>query len=262
MKSLLIAVAALLVAAPAASADTKYGGGTVRGTKLYGPSVSLLRKDDGTIIGRLAYAYRCRRQTNFPNVLTRVTGRANGASFTVKGRQRLGGHTLRYTLTGSFTADGAAGRIHRTGCAGFTRDFALRAAAAPAGAPAVPPRNSIFFGVTSQTHGLAPLAVVLRVAHNGRVYGNWTAVMKCGPTFWWTNGTPPTKIKPDGTFSRSEHFTVGYRDGTSETYRVRFAGRFLADGVTGTLRMSMQFHNNGKRYKTCRSGVQTWSARP
>jgi hypothetical protein len=262
MRALLIAVAALLVVAPAASADTSYGGSTVRGTKIYGPSVSLLRKDNGTIIGRVAYAYRCRRQTNFPNVLTTVLGRTNGATFTVKGKQRLGRHTVRYTLTGTFTPEGAVGKIRRTGCAGFKRDFSLRAASAPAGPPALPARNSIFFGVTSQRHGLSPLPVTLRVAGNGRVYGNWTATTKCGPTFWWTNATPPTKVKADGTFRRSEHFTVRYQQGYSETYRVRFAGRFLADGATGTLRISMQFHNNGKRFKTCRSGVQTWSARP
>src|SRR4051794_11048079 len=113
MKALLIGFAALLVAAPAAAADTQYGGSTVRGTKIYDPSISLLRRDNGTIIGRVAYAYRCRRETNFPNVLTRVTGRANGATFTVKGKQRLGRRTVRYTITGTFTADGAAGRIHR-----------------------------------------------------------------------------------------------------------------------------------------------------
>src|SRR3954452_18417496 len=129
MKSLLIAVAALLVAAPAASADTKYGGSTVRGAKIYGPSISLLRKDNGVIIGRVGYAYRCRRGIDYPNVLTKVAGRANGANFTVKGKQRLGHRTLRYTITGTFMADGAAGKIHRTGHARFTPNLAHHAAA-------------------------------------------------------------------------------------------------------------------------------------
>src|SRR3954469_13823934 len=85
----------------------------------------VLRKDNGVIIGRVAYAYRCRRGIAYPNVLTKVTGRANGANFSVKGKQRLGHRTLRYTITGTLTADGAAVKIHRTGCAVFTRGFAL-----------------------------------------------------------------------------------------------------------------------------------------
>src|SRR3954453_16914078 len=136
MKSLLIAAVALLAAAPAPAADTQYGGSTVRGAKIYGPSISLLRKDNGVIIGRVTYAYRCRRGIAYPNVLTKVAGRANGANFSVKGKERLGHRTLRYTIIGTFTADGAAGKIHRTGCAGLTRGFALRAASAPAGPPA------------------------------------------------------------------------------------------------------------------------------
>ena len=49
------------------------------------------------------------------------------------------------------------------------------------------------------------------------------------------NHSPTAKIKPDGTFSRTESFTIQYTDGSSERYRVSFKGRFLADGVIGTL---------------------------
>ena len=45
----------------------------------------------------------------------------------------------------------------------------------------------------------------------------------------------PATIKPDGTFSRTETYTIRY-NGPDERYRVTFSGRFLADGAVGTLR--------------------------
>ena len=66
---------------------------------------------------------------------------------------------------------------------------------------------------------------------------------------------------PDGTFLDDKPYTVRYRDGSSERYRIRFEGRFLADGVVGTLRARMQTRKKGKSYYPCDSGTQTWSAR-
>ena len=52
-----------------------------------------------------------------------------------------------------------------------------------------------------------------------------------------------------------ETFTIRYTDGSRERYRVSFKGRFLADGVTGTLRARMQTRKPGKRYYPCDSGT-------
>ncbi len=73
---------------------------------------------------------------------------------------------------------------------------------------------------------------------------------------------PPTKLKADGSFLDIKPYTIRYTDGSSERYRIRFEGRFLADGVVGTLRVRMQRRKKGNSYYACDSGTQTWAARP
>ena len=41
-----------------------------------------------------------------------------------------------------------------------------------------------------------------------------------------------------------------------------FRGRFTADGATGTYTVSMRYQDGRNRYVPCRSGRQTWTARP
>jgi hypothetical protein len=264
----LVALSAAAVVAGAtastASAEIHYGGITVRKGTFAGPAIAIVLRDDNRIVGRVSFSFRC-RGNNFPNLALRLTGTSNGQTFTASGKSRPGGvGAVRYRLTGTLTPDAAAGKIRlRSGCGGTTRDFVLRAASAPAGAPALPAPGSLLNGLSGQTAGGVRLPVSLRVAKNGRLYAQWSAVMKCGrATIPMWNYTPPTTVKPDGTFSRSEHFTIRYGDGTSESYRVKFSGRFLADGAVGTLNARMQFHNAGRRYVPCRSGTQAWSARP
>ena len=138
----------------------------------------------------------------------------------------------------------------------------LHTESAPAGAPA-PAAGTLFAGLTGQAAGGVRLPVALRVTKNGRVYGYWQAMMKCGPkaSIPLCNQSPTTTVKPDGTFSRSETYTIRYTDGSSDRYRVNFNGRFLADGATGTLRARMQTRKKGTSYYPCDSGTQTWTAR-
>ena len=93
----------------------------------------------------------------------------------------------------------------------------------------------MFNGLSGQLAGSVFMPVTLRVARNGRVYGIWTATMKCGPKAVVSMGSsiPPTAVKADGTFLDDKPYTVRYRDGSSERYRIRFEGRFLADGAWG-----------------------------
>ncbi len=133
IRKLVLSAAMLLIAAPAASADTQYGGMTVRSQNRFaGPLIALVRHDDGTVTGRLALAYRCEND-NFPNFYIRLKGALNGQNFTASGKVKLPGvGTLRYTLTGVMTPDAASGKIRdRGGCHNYTRDFAVRAAALP-----------------------------------------------------------------------------------------------------------------------------------
>jgi hypothetical protein len=61
---------------------------------------------------------------------------------------------------------------------------------------------------------------------------------------------------------RNERFTLRFDDGSSDRYRVTFAGHFLADGAAGTLRVRMHTRQRGKHFYPCDSGTQTWTARP
>ena len=262
----------VLVAWPAAaaSADTHYGGSAVyKAKQLAGPSVSVVRRDNGRILARLALGYRCGRITT-SSVVVRLSGTSNGASFTASGRTRWAGiGTMRFTMTGTLTGDSGTARARlrtRRGCPDIRyHPIALRTQSAPAGAPVTPARGSLFFGLTGQTVSGARLPVSVRVANNGRVYAHWQAGMSCrgrGTTIPVLNVTPTTRVRADGSFSRSETYTIRFTDGYSERYRVNFSGRFLADGVVGTLRARMQGRKPGRRYVPCASGTQTWAARP
>ncbi|RKQ91049.1 hypothetical protein C8N24_0865 [Solirubrobacter pauli] len=262
--SLVIALLAVLSAAPAASADTQYGGsGLYKGKAVASPSITLTLRDDGTAAARVAFAYSCRRVANFSFVM-RLTGRVQGSSFTVTGRTRTRGlGTIRVSLRGTATPADATGnaRVRVPGCKGYTNPFVVRTESAPAGAPAAPAPGTLAQGFTSQSAAAFRMPVALRVAGNGRVYARWGAVLTCGRVkVPMVDVTPTRAIKPDGTFGGSETYTIRYR-GYSERYRVTFRGQFLADGVKGTLRATMRARRNGRALVPCRTGAHTWTAR-
>jgi len=261
---LVIALLAALYAAPAALADTQYGGsGLYKGKAVASPSVTLTVRDDGTAAARVAFGYSCRRVANFSFVM-RLTGRVQGSSFTVTGRTRVRGlGAIRVSLRGTATPTDATGnaRIRVTGCRAYTNPFVLRTESAPAGAPTAPAPGTLAQGFTSQSAAAFRLPVALRVTNNGRVYARWGAVLTCGSVkLPMVDVTPTRAIRPDGTFGGSETYTLRYR-GYSERYRVSFRGQFLADGVKGTLQATMRARRNGRALVPCRTGVQTWTAR-
>lgn len=262
--ALIIATATLWAGAPAAHADTLYGGsGLAKGTSPSSPSVALLRRDDGSVSARAVVSARCRGWVSYSQVV-RLTGRTDGVDFSAAGRARLGGRGpyVRVSLTGAFAPDAVSGTARvRTPCHNRSAALALRTASTPAGAPAVPAPGTLMHGFSSQSAGGFPLPVTLRVATNGRVIASWQALVRCGrgklPVL---DLTPSRPIRPDGSFGGEESYTIRYR-GFSERYRVRFHGRFHADGATGTLRAWVQYRDGRHRYVPCRSGNQTWSAR-
>jgi hypothetical protein len=263
---LFIATVALGLSAPTAFADTQYGGVAALRNAPAGPSLSLVRHDDGSVTARVAYSYTCRKKS-FLNSVAKLKGSTpDGVNFTAGAKQRLRGlGTLRVSMSGTLDANAVAGTmtIGMSRCPKYTRDLALRSESAPAGAPAVPAANSLFAGLTSQTTAGVRLAVALRVTKKGRVWARWGASMQCGPkaTSQIVNTSPTTSIKPDGSFSRSEVYTIRWTDGSRERYRVTFKGRFLADGAVGTLRARSQLRKKGHRYYPCDSGTIKWSAR-
>jgi hypothetical protein len=263
---LVVGAVAFVASAPAALADTQYGGTGFNAKRASGPSVTLVRHDDGRIDVRLASGYGCGK-AYYTNRVVRLSGSTpDGVSFTATGSTRLSGRgKVTYTLTGTLAPDGVTGEIKEgaKNCPRYTLSVALKPESAPAGAPTPAPGNALLGGLTSQAAGAFRLPVSVKVTKDGRFYALWQASMKCGPKavlpVW--NVTPTSKVKPDGTFSRSETYTIRYSDGSRDRYRVNFSGRFLADGATGTLRARMQTRKRGHRYYPCDSGTQTWTAR-
>jgi hypothetical protein len=126
----------------------------------------------------------------------------------------------------------------------------------------MPAPNTILHGLTAQAAGGVRMPISLATTHNGKVAALWEATMGCARgRVPMANFTPVTKIRPDGTFSRSERYTIRHGDGAADHYRVRLTGAFHADGVSGTLRASLRPTKPGKRYGTCASGTQAWAAR-
>ena len=266
----LIALAAsvpgLGMAAPIASADTQYGGTGNTGSRAVGPPLALVRHDDGRITGRLTSGYTCGKRSYISRVVKLTGTTPDGVSFSATGKTRLTGKGfVTYTVNGTLTPDAVTGTLTEAlkRCPKYSFGILLRTESAPAGAPAMPPPASWFGGLTSQTAGGVRLPVAVRTTKNGKMSGFWQVTMRCGPRAVVTfgNHTPTTTVKPDGTFSRNETFTIRYADGFSERYRVSFKGRFLADGAVGTLRARMQTRKKGKSYYPCDSGTQSWAAR-
>jgi hypothetical protein len=263
VKIVVALLVAFTVSAEAAHADTFYGGVAVSHGVQNGPAIGLTVKTGGSIAGRVRLTYGCGKKVTIYNVVVPLRGRANGTSFSASGKTReRGAGVIRYTLTGTLAPDSATGRIKlRNRCGNRARDFTLRAAPAPAGAPALPAPSSSFFGISSQTAAGTPLPIYLRVAKNGRVYVNSYAVAGCGRFKLNAADTTPTrKLRADGTFVSNQRYTVRYKDGSVERYRVNVTGRFLTDGVTGTLRIRFTYRD-GRAHGACDTGAVSWAAR-
>jgi hypothetical protein len=245
-------------------AGTHYGGSAIRGSRTANPTISLVVQPDGRVRGRAGLGVRCGGITWAP-VFVRLSGKLTAApAFTVGGHTRLGGRTLRISAQGSADGLNANGtvRVRGRGCRGWRLPFTLRTESALAGAAAVPPPSSTFMGLTAQSAGGVRLPVSVSVTHTGKMWAIWDVSMKChGVTIPTTNVTPYTRIRPDGSFTRSERFRIRYRGGATDHYKVKLTGQFRADGVSGTLRASVQTTKPGHRYYPCFSGTQAWAAR-
>jgi|SRR4051794_4495354 hypothetical protein len=252
------------LSAGGAAAGTHYGGSGYHGKRSANPAIGLLVRPDGRVSARASTGFACRRHSYQP-VYIRLSGHAQGTAISASGHTRLPGTgTMRVTLQGTADGQTASGsvRIRVRGCRGWTNPFVLHTESAPAGAPAMPPPSSVFTGLTVQTAGGIRMPVSVSVTHTGKVWAMWDASMKCHRgNIPMTNVTPLTKIRPDGTFSRSEHFNIRYTDGFTYHYNVKLSGAFRADGVSGTLRASVRFTKRGGRYYPCHSGTQAWAAR-
>jgi hypothetical protein len=282
VRLLLIAAAVLVFAAPAAAQSPAYGGGLLPAASAprgYTPTMGIvLQPRAGTIAIRFDTSLRCGPQT-YEQPAGRVTVPFDGRSFSASKSRRhirlVGGRvTYSWKLSGQLDGTIATGTLRITGVERRNgrrvscrrkplRRFAARVAGAPAGAPR-PPARAAFGGVSDMRVGGLPAPVVLKVGSTARRLGaRWTARAACGDgrPLIFANFSPPMRIRPDGSFSRSERFAVHFSDALIR-YRVRFAGRFSGEAATGVVRARARIYNrSGSRLRTrCDSGTRTWSA--
>jgi hypothetical protein len=250
--------------------------------RTYTPSVSLSLQPRGAKIAMLFDStVRCGRDT------TGISGGGevpfDGTTFGFRGTsvQRVGRRArlaVAWTVDGRLSGGRATGTLRVGGvrrnsgrsrkCAVKpNRAFDVRLAGPPAGGPAQPQSRAFYAGTSSYVlfDGMqAP--VMLRATKDARkVAAQWTIAGKCGrgPREPFVNLTPPMRVRPDGSFSRKERFSVRYTDALVR-YRASFSGRLASDGATGTLRMRTRVYNRrGTKLRTrCDSRVRTWNAAP
>ena len=275
----------LLMAIPAAvrAQAPSYGGGSLPYTttpRTFNPSLGIVLQPRGQRVAlRFDTLLLCGRTTEeaVGRRLVALAGSsfaATGASVVRRGRVRLEyGWSLRGTLAGRTVTGGLriVGR-RRIGRGRWVRcrrrperGFEARLATRPGGAAARPRPASSYYGLSNVVivDGLrAP--VVLRATRDGaKVAARWNVIARCrrGASERLANFTPATRVRPDGSFERRERFSVRYADALVR-YRVRFAGRFQADGAQGELRMRAQvFDRGGRRLRTrCDTRRRRWYA--
>src|SRR3954454_23159548 len=280
-----LATAAVLSAvavdgAAAQAPPPTFGGGRLPAAKSprhYRPTVTLALQPRG---GRIAML--CDSPVLCGRDVLDIQGGGNvawdGASFSFKGTsaKTFTGGRLRYrgTVKGRLSGGAATGTLHVVGRRRSRRcnrkpdrPFAVAVAGPRTGSPAQPAPRTFFAGTSDFEifdHIQAP--VMLRTSADGRkVAAQWTIAAKCGkgPSEHLVNFTPAMRVRPDGSFSRTERFSLRYTDAFVR-YRPLFTGRFSTDGAGGTLRLRARIYNRrGTKLVTrCDSGVRSWNAAP
>ena len=276
---------AVPAAAHAQAPPPSYGGGKLSNPSAksrYTPLLGIvLQPRGGQIAVRFDTYIRC--GSDDYQVIGRKTVPFDGRSFRAKAVRQFSIGTRRgnrvvyaWTVRGQLDGTFASGRVRvagvrisggkRTVCNRKpTRRFSARVQGAPPTGSPSPPARAGFGGVSDvQIGGGLPAPVMLRVTGSGRrISSRWNVVADCGrgPNDELANFTPSMRIRPDGSFSRSERFSIAFAD-VLIRYRVRFAGRISGELANGNLRMRARIYSpSGKRLLTrCDSGVRSWSA--
>ncbi|CAN5168170.1 hypothetical protein BH20ACT16_BH20ACT16_15920 [soil metagenome] len=214
----------------------------------------------------------------------KTTPAADG-SFTLRGnatRKAVVGVTERtaFTVTGTLTADGGTGTAKATvrargggrkasTCQSRTVRWTVRRPAEVAAAGPGPGEGTLF-GLTAQSGASAKRPIVLHVSNAGRAIDRLVLSFRARcdsrrlvePSD--VNYSPEFDIDADGSFRAVERFRVNYSDVIQRT-TVVVSGQFDAAGaVAGQLSVTQRYTNrrNGRRVGDCKTGAQTWSARP
>jgi hypothetical protein len=273
-----VAVAAS-VGAGSASAAT-YGGGRLStfASKHYTPTALVTLRTHGRRVGvRFETTLKCGRE-----VYSEVTGirsatlRNGRAQMHGRGTFGLERGRIRYrwklsvkvgpqAATGVLTIKGRRTTgVHRC-TVRPRRPFKVLREPRVTGPRTAPRRGGVYRGLNAtRLQRKYRGSVIVRVSGNGRrVEALWEAGAGCrsGLREVFANFTPPTRIRPDHSFRRSERFRVVFAEAVVR-YRVSFAGHFTAGGAAGTLRLTA--HGRGRRGRhfrtSCDSGTRRWRA--
>ncbi len=285
MSARLVTLAVLLALGLAGDASAQtFGGGRLQTAALpksYDPTVGISLQPRGSQIAlRFDTTLRCGKE------VFEASGRKvvafDGSSFSAAAasikRVARGRLAFEWTLSGTVAGNAASGTLRIAGvrrtsgreraCAAKpTRAFEARLATPPAGAAAQPRSRGLYLGTSSyEIVDRLQAPVVIRASQDARkVTARWTIAAKCrrGQRELFVNLTPPTRVRTDGSFGRSERFAVRYVDALVR-YRTRFAGRFAGEGASGSLRLRARvFSRSGKTLRTrCDSGTRTWNVAP
>ncbi len=185
------------------------------------------------------------------------------------------GHVVRanVTLAGRFAGGLATGtlraRVRDRTPRGTVQRCTTRGARAwkmnlrpAAGAPGPPQPSGAYLGLTSQAAAV-PKPFVLRVNRKATriALAIFDYVRQCGSrALRLNNVTPGGRIRSDGTFALREGFTLRYRGGVRERFRIRIDGRFTAGGVAGSLRVTTVARRGGREIDRCDTGPLTFAA--
>jgi hypothetical protein len=278
-----IAVASIATASASAQTPAPFGGGLLPplSAKGYQPSLGVtVQPGDGQVTVWMDTSLRCGSTTYF--FADRVEAPSSGAHFDASGAGRVPRERARVRYSWSMSADvgpqAVTGVVTVTGTERFrgrvrsckakpARFFQARLAAAPAGGPAPPRADGLYFGL-SDLHVSPGIGgpVVMRVGSGAqRAVARWSFAPRCRNRDWTIgfhdNYSLIGRIAPDGSFARAERFHVRFRDSLIR-YRAFFGGTFTSDGARGTLRMRARiFNRHGTRLITrCDTGVHRWTA--
>jgi hypothetical protein len=220
--------------------------------------------------------------------LATIAGRtslAAGGRFTLRGdasRKPVLGVTERttFTVSGQLTAAGGTGiaratvrakagrRAART-CKSRTVSWTVRSPGGVA-APAPAPAEGTLFGLTGQAGANAKRPIVLHAARGGRAIERLVLAFRASceerriAVTDDVNYSPEFDVAADGSFRSVERFRINFADVTQRTTLI-VRGQFdQAGAVAGRLSVTQRYTNrrNGRRVDLCRTGTQTWSARP
>jgi hypothetical protein len=188
------------------------------------------------------------------------------------------GHRLRtkVTVEGRFDGTGASGTVtgrlrnrhpdgtvRRCSTRG-AKPWQLRMRPAP-GAAAAPHPGGEYLGLTSE-QGDVPRPFVLRVAGNGTRIATtiFEYTRQCRRRSYFLNEMARGgRIRPDGTFSVRNRFTLRYTDVPQvERFVVRIDGQFSGGMATGTLRVTSVARRRGtdRVVDRCDTGPLTFGA--